>query len=69
MVPIEIFGEPMRTLAHVTPHAWAIEGFRALLFEGGDVVRIAPQLGVLGVMAVALITVATVKLRRQLVGG
>jgi ABC-2 type transport system permease protein len=69
MVPIEVFGEPMRTLAHVTPHAWAIEGFRALLFEGGDVVRIAPQLGVLGVMSLALIAVATVKLRRQLVGG
>jgi len=69
MVPIEIFGEPMRTIAHVTPHAWAIEGFRALLFEGGDVVRIAPQLGVLGAMSLALIAVATVRLRRQLVGG
>jgi ABC-2 type transport system permease protein len=69
MVPIEIFGEPMRTIAHVTPHAWAIEGFRALLVEGGDVVRIAPQLGVLGAMALVLIAVATVKLRRQLVGG
>jgi hypothetical protein len=32
-------------------------------------VRIAPQLGVLGAMALALIAVATVKLRRQLVGG
>ena len=69
MVPIEVFGEPMRTIAHVTPHAWAIEGFRALLFEGGDIVRIAPQLGVLGAMALALIAVATVKLRQQLVGG
>ena len=29
MVPIEVFGEPMRTIAHLTPHAWAIDGFRA----------------------------------------
>lgn len=69
MVPIELFGEPMRSIAHVTPHAWAIEGFHTLLFDRGGIVQIAPQLGVLGAMAVALMAIATVKLRRQLVGG
>jgi len=68
MVPIEIFGEPMRSIAHVTPHAWAIDGFRSLLFDRATIVQIAPQLGVLGAMALALIAIATVKLRRQLTG-
>ena len=69
MVPIEVFGEPMRTIAHVTPHAWAIEGFRTLVFDRGGIVEVAPQLGVLGAMALCLLAVATVKLRRQIVGG
>jgi ABC-2 type transport system permease protein len=68
MIPIEIFGEPMRTIAQVTPQYWAIAGFRGLLFDRATVVGILPQVGVLGVMAVALIAIATVKLRRQLTG-
>ena len=68
MVPIEIFGEPMRTVAHVTPHAWAIDGFRGLVFDHAGLVGILPQIGVLGAMALALVAVATVRLRRQLTG-
>jgi ABC-2 type transport system permease protein len=68
MIPIEIFGEPLRTIAQVTPHFWAISGFRALLFDRAPLVGIAPEIGVLGVMAVALIAVATMRLRRQLTG-
>ncbi len=68
MVPIEIFGEPMRTIAHATPHAWAIDGFRSLLFDRATIAQILPQIGVLGAMAAGLLAIATWRLRRQLTG-
>ena len=33
MVPLELFGEPMSSLAQLTPHAWAIDAFRDLVFS------------------------------------
>ncbi len=68
MIPIEIFGEPMRTIAHVTPHAWAIDGFRALIFEHGGIASIMPELTVLLAMAVGLLALATWRFRRTLTG-
>ena len=48
MVPPEVFPEMMRTLSHVTPHAWAID---ALASRRGRRLRTssasAPQLAVL----------------------
>ena len=35
MVPIEVFPPLMRTVSHVTPHAWAIDAFHDLLLNGG----------------------------------
>jgi ABC-2 type transport system permease protein len=46
MVPIEVFPEAMRSIAHLTPHAWAMDAFRALLFDGATLADILPQLGV-----------------------
>jgi len=66
MVPIEVFGEPMRTIAHVTPHAWAIDGFRALVFEHAGIVGILPQLTVLVAMGGALLLLASWRFRRTL---
>ena len=34
MVPPEVFPETMRTLGHLTPHAWAMDAFRGLAFRG-----------------------------------
>ena len=42
MVPIEVFPPVMQTLAHVTPHAWAIDAFHDLLLDGGGVADILP---------------------------
>ena len=47
MVPIEVFPPVMQTLAHLTPHAWALDAFHDLLLNGGGVVDILPQLAVL----------------------
>jgi len=66
MVPIEVFPEAMRTVAHLTPHAWAMDAFRALLFDNATLSDILPQLGVLVVFAVVLVTLAVYRFRRLL---
>lgn len=66
MVPLEIFSPTMRAVAHVTPHAWANDGFAELVRRGGDVFDIAPQLGVLLGYAVVLFLAGTWFLRRRL---
>jgi ABC-2 type transport system permease protein len=62
MIPPEIFPEPMGTISWLTPHRWALDGFRELI-AGGDLVAIAPQLGVLLGLAVVVLALATWRLR------
>jgi ABC-2 type transport system permease protein len=62
MIPPEIFPEPMATISWLTPHRWALDGFRELI-AGGDLVAIAPQLGVLFGLAVVVLALATWRLR------
>jgi ABC-2 type transport system permease protein len=66
MVPIEVFPEAMRTIAHLTPHAWAMDAFRALLFDSATLADIVPQLGVLVLFAVALCGLAVIRFRQLL---
>jgi len=66
MIPIEVFGEPMRTIAHFTPHAWAIDGFRSLIFDGAGVVELLPVLGVMLAFALVPLAIASLRLRRTL---
>jgi ABC-2 type transport system permease protein len=67
MAPLEVFPSTARTIAHVTPHAWANDAFSKLLQHRGDVVTILPQLGVLLAFAAALISVAILQMRRALI--
>ena len=64
MVPLEIFPDTMRTIAHFTPHAWGNEAFAELVRRNGSVVDILPDLGILAAFAVVLFTVATWRLRK-----
>lgn len=64
MVPPEIFPDIMRTVSHVTPHAWAIDGLRAVAIRDADLIGVLPQLAVLLAFAAVLIGVATVRFRR-----
>lgn len=64
MVPLEIFPPAMRTIAHVTPHYWAVEAWQRLVFDGVGVGGIAGSLGVLLAFAVVLVAIATPLLRR-----
>lgn len=66
MFPLELFGSTMTTVAHVTPHAWGIDAFTAMVRHDATLADILPELGVLAAMAVALIAVATWRLRLTL---
>lgn len=66
MVPIELFSSTMQTVAHITPHAWALDGFAELVRRGGTIADIGTELGVLAVFAVVLLSIATLRLRTVL---
>ncbi|MEV0613245.1 ABC transporter permease [Nonomuraea sp. NPDC050404] len=66
MVPLDLFSGTMRQIAHLTPHAWALDGFAELLREDGTVVTVLPQLGVLAIYAVVLFGLGSWRLRAVL---
>ena len=66
MVPIEIFPAGMQTIAKLTPHAWAIEGFSELVRRDGGLLDILPSLGVLLAFAAGLMAIGTWRLQRVL---
>jgi ABC-2 type transport system permease protein len=63
MLPIELFSPTMQKVAHITPHAWALDGFAELVRRNGTVVDILPELGVLTAYAVVLLALAAWRLR------
>lgn len=66
MVPLEIFPEPMHTLAYLTPHAWAIQGLRIVGLRDGGVSDILPELAVLGMFGLGLVALGAWRFRRVL---
>jgi len=66
MVPLEIFPEPVHTIAFLTPHAWAIQGLRSIGLRGGGLADILPELAVLGLFALGLVALGTWRFRRVL---
>lgn len=68
MVPLEVFSDGMRRVAHtVTPHAWLIDGITELVSGGGGLSDVATEVAVLGGAAVVLIGLALLAFRRTLV--
>lgn len=67
MVPLDFLSPTLQRIAHITPHAWAMDGFTELVRHGGGLADIGPQLGVLTAYAVALLALATWRLHRALV--
>jgi ABC-2 type transport system permease protein len=67
MVPLDVVPDTMRSFAHATPHAWALDGFNALVAKGGTVPDILPQLAVLAAAAAVLLTVAMGRFRRSII--
>jgi len=64
MAPLEVSPSTARTIAHVTPHAWANDAFSKLLRHGGDLITVLPQIAVLLGFAALTITAAVWQLRR-----
>ena len=63
MVPIELFSPTMQTVAHFTPHAWALDGYAELVRRGGNAGDILLELGVLAAYATVLFVLAAWRLR------
>ncbi len=66
MIPIEFFSDTMQRIAHLTPHAWALDAFAVLVRQNGTIVDILPELGVLAAYAAVLLTIAGFRLRRSM---
>lgn len=66
MMPLDFYTPTMRAVAHLTPHAWAVDGFAVLVRHDGGLASILPQLGVLLGVAAALLALASWRLRRAL---
>jgi ABC-2 type transport system permease protein len=66
MVPLEIFGEPMRTIALLTPHAWAVKALRAVGLHGAGVTDVRPEIAMLALFAVGLLALGIWRFRRTL---
>jgi ABC-2 type transport system permease protein len=63
MFPLDLFPPTMQRIAHITPHAWAIDGYAELVRRGGTTVDILPELGVLTLFAIVLFSLAAWRLR------
>lgn len=66
MMPLEIFPDTLRTVAHVTPHAWAYDALAEIQRRDAGLVDILGPLAVLVGMALALVLIGTWALRRSL---
>lgn len=66
MLPLELFPDPLRALANLTPHAWGNVAFAEIVRRGGGLVDVLPQLAALAGFAIVLGGAAAVALRRRL---
>jgi ABC-2 type transport system permease protein len=67
-VPFEVFPGWLRSVAHITPHAWAVDAFTEVIQRGGGVGQIGLELTVLVVFGLSLLVAASMSLRRAIVG-
>lgn len=68
MVPLELFSPTMRTVAHLTPHAWALDGYAELVRHDGSLADVLPYVGILLGYAAVLLGLAAWRLRRSITG-
>lgn len=66
MVPVEVFPATLRSIALVTPHAWANRAMAEIVRRDGGLPDILPEVGVLAAYAAVLLVLATILLRRTL---
>lgn len=66
MWPLEIVPPIMRTIGHIAPHAWAMDAWMALIFDGAGLAEVAGDLAVLAGFALVLGLLARRRLRQAL---
>lgn len=66
MLPLELFPDTLRTVAHLTPHAWAYEALADIQRHGAGIADVALQLAVLLAMAAGVLALGAVALRRSI---
>jgi ABC-2 type transport system permease protein len=66
MVPLEVFPPVMNRIAHLIPHAWAIDALNASITTGAGPAQLVTELSVLTGFAAALLVGATILLRRTI---
>lgn len=69
MWSLEFVGPVMQAIGHLTPHAWAMDAWTAIVNDGAGVTGIATELAVLTGIAVVLMTISARALRRTLTRG
>lgn len=69
MWPLEVVPSTMRTIGHVTPHAWAMDAWITLVFDRGGLGDITTELAVLAGFAVVLLGLASWRLRAGVLRG
>ena len=66
MLPLslmKVFSPGLWRVAHITPHAWAIEAYEEIIIRGGGLLDVLPQLAVLAGFALVIYVVAAWRLR------
>jgi ABC-2 type transport system permease protein len=67
MVPLEVFPATMEKVAHVTPHAWAVQGLTDVVIDNAGLADVATDAAVLAAFAAGLLALATWRLHRSIV--
>jgi linearmycin/streptolysin S transport system permease protein len=65
MWPLEVVPPFMRTVAYLSPAAWAMDGYRALIFSNASAIAILPDVAAMFLLATAFSALGIFRLRRQ----
>jgi ABC-2 type transport system permease protein len=66
IIPLELFPDSLRTVAHVVPQYWAVSGWQSLIFDGAGLSAITMNLSVLLAFAAGSLAIALGVFGRQL---
>jgi ABC-2 type transport system permease protein len=66
MWPLEIVGSTMRTVGHLVPHAWAMDAWVELIYDGGSLRDVLGEVAILLAFAGAVLVTTSRLLHRRL---
>lgn len=62
---LDIVPEAMQTIGHISPIAWAMDGFNEILFYGGGLTDVLPMAGVMVAIAVVCTALAVMRFKYE----